>query len=119
MRVGVVDVGANTLRLLVADVGQDGRAVQTDRVQLGLGEDIEDSGAISSRRLVAARRVVRNHAATARRLGCSRVAVVVTSPGRQAANADDRSFEALAGTRGASGPRAERRGGGACSPTTG
>jgi len=90
MRVGVVDVGANTLRLLVADVGPDGlSAVRTDRVQLGLGEDIEDHGAISSERLVAARRVARSHAATARRLGCSRVVVVVTSPGRQAANADD------------------------------
>src|SRR6478672_8526031 len=90
MRVGVVDVGANTLRLLVADVGPDGlSAVRTDRVQLGLGEDIEDRGAISSERLVAARRGARSHAATARRLGCSRVVVVVTSPGRQAANADD------------------------------
>jgi exopolyphosphatase / guanosine-5'-triphosphate,3'-diphosphate pyrophosphatase len=100
MRVGVVDVGANTLRLLVADVGPDGvSAVRTDRVQLGLGEDIEDRGAISSERLVAARRMAKKHAATARRLGCSRTVVVVTSPGRQAANADD-LLEALAGIRG-------------------
>ncbi len=100
MRVGVVDVGANTLRLLVADVSRDGvSAVRTDRVQLGLGEDIEDRGAISSQRLVAARRVARSHAAMAHRLGCSRVVVVVTSPGRQAANADD-LLEALAGIRG-------------------
>jgi exopolyphosphatase/guanosine-5'-triphosphate,3'-diphosphate pyrophosphatase len=90
MRVGVVDVGANTLRLLVADVGPDGvAAVRTDRVQLGLGEDIEDSGAISSGRLAAARRVARKHVATARGLGCSRIVVVVTSPGRQAENAND------------------------------
>jgi exopolyphosphatase/guanosine-5'-triphosphate,3'-diphosphate pyrophosphatase len=101
MRVGVVDVGANTLRLLVADVGAGGvAAVTTDRVQLGLGEDIEDRGAISRARLAAARRVARKHAATARRLGCSRVVVVVTSPGRQAENADE-LLEALAGIRGA------------------
>jgi exopolyphosphatase / guanosine-5'-triphosphate,3'-diphosphate pyrophosphatase len=100
MRVGIVDVGANTVRLLVADVGPDGvSAVQTDRAQLGLGEDIEDSGEISSQHLVAARRVVRNHASTARRLGCARIAVVITSPGRQAANADD-LLDALSRTRG-------------------
>ena len=48
MRVAVVDVGANTLRLLVAV--PDGRSVATvyqEKAQLGLGEEVERYGYIS------------------------------------------------------------------------
>ena len=45
VRVGIVDVGANTVRLLVA-TREEGRlvAVREQRVQLGLGEEIERIG---------------------------------------------------------------------------
>ena len=90
MRVGVIDVGANTLRLLVAARAASGLAVvHRERVQLGLGEFIEQTGAIPPDRIDAAGRAAREQAASARRLGCSRIDVVVTSPGRQAENADD------------------------------
>src|SRR5262249_60490653 len=52
VRVGIVDVGANTVRLLVA--ARDGQLlvpVREDRVQLGLGEEIERNGRISSEKL--------------------------------------------------------------------
>jgi len=52
VRVGIVDVGANTVRLLVA--ARDGRrlvSVREERVQLGLGEEIEHTGRISEEKL--------------------------------------------------------------------
>jgi len=102
MRVGVIDVGANTMRLLVAAGGVDGlEVVHRERVQLGLGESIEQCGSIPDDRLAAARRAAREQAASARKLDCGRLAIVVTSPGRQAENAGD-LVAALARVRGAS-----------------
>jgi exopolyphosphatase/guanosine-5'-triphosphate,3'-diphosphate pyrophosphatase len=90
MRVGVVDVGANTLRLLVAEASARGVAtVHRERVRLGLGEHIEATGALPRAAIEAASSAAREHADTARRLGCARVEIVVTSPGRQAANAGE------------------------------
>jgi exopolyphosphatase / guanosine-5'-triphosphate,3'-diphosphate pyrophosphatase len=87
VRVGIVDVGANTLRLLVA-ARDNGRLipVREQRVQLGLGEEIERSGEISDEKLSEAQTIVRAHVRRARKLGCERIDVLVTSPGRQAAN---------------------------------
>jgi exopolyphosphatase/guanosine-5'-triphosphate,3'-diphosphate pyrophosphatase len=90
VRVGVIDVGANTLRLLVAARAGTGlEIVYRERVQLGLGEFIELTGSIPRDRIEAAGRAAREQAASARRLDCARLEIVVTSPGRQAANADE------------------------------
>src|SRR5436309_2984928 len=90
VRVGIVDVGANTLRLLVA-AREDGRLVplREQRVQLGLGEEIERSGALGEEKLAEAAAVARAHVRRARKLGCDRIDVLVTSPGRQARNGDE------------------------------
>jgi exopolyphosphatase/guanosine-5'-triphosphate,3'-diphosphate pyrophosphatase len=90
VRVGIVDVGANTLRLLVA-AREDGRlvALREQRVQLGLGEEIERSGALGEEKLAEAAAAARAHVRRARRLGCDRIDVLVTSPGRQAHNGDE------------------------------
>jgi exopolyphosphatase/guanosine-5'-triphosphate,3'-diphosphate pyrophosphatase len=91
MRVGVVDVGANTMRLLVATRDARGRleAIREDRTQLGLGEDLERSGgAIGEDKLEAVAAAAAMHVSRARKLGAGRVVVLVTSPGRQAANAE-------------------------------
>jgi exopolyphosphatase/guanosine-5'-triphosphate,3'-diphosphate pyrophosphatase len=87
VRVGIVDVGANTLRLLVA-ARDNGRLVplREQRVQLGLGEEIERFGEISDEKLSEAQTIARAHVRRAHKLGCDRIDVLVTSPGRQAAN---------------------------------
>jgi exopolyphosphatase/guanosine-5'-triphosphate,3'-diphosphate pyrophosphatase len=90
VRVGIVDVGANTLRLLVA-AREEGRlvALREQRVQLGLGEEIERSGALGEEKLAEAAAVARTHVRRARKLGCDRIDVLVTSPGRQARNGNE------------------------------
>ena len=90
VRVAVVDVGANTLRLLVAV--PDGRSVATvhqEKAQLGLGEEVERYGYISDLKCAEAVDVARAQTRRARRLGCERIEILVTSPGRQSANSDE------------------------------
>lgn len=90
MRVGVVDVGANTARLLVADV-VDGQPVpvRETRAPIGLGDEIERRGAISAAKLDEVAAAVGQALGTAHDAGAERVTVLVTSPGRQSANGDE------------------------------
>jgi exopolyphosphatase / guanosine-5'-triphosphate,3'-diphosphate pyrophosphatase len=90
VRVGIVDVGANTVRLLVATRDGDSLiAVREERVQLGLGEQIEKTGRISEEKLEETAATVATRVRRARKLRCTAVEVLVTSPGRQAANGSD------------------------------
>jgi exopolyphosphatase/guanosine-5'-triphosphate,3'-diphosphate pyrophosphatase len=87
MRVGVIDVGANTARLLVADI-QGGRstAVLETRTPVRLGEEIERSGVVSARKIDEVAAAVEHAVDTAWEAGADDLAVLVTSPGRQSAN---------------------------------
>jgi exopolyphosphatase / guanosine-5'-triphosphate,3'-diphosphate pyrophosphatase len=98
--VGIVDVGANTLRLLVGS-SEDGHlvTVREDRVQLGLGEEIERTGRVGEQKLDDAAATVRAHVRRARKLGCSAINVLVTSPGRQAENGAELVARLAAATR--------------------
>lgn len=88
--VGVVDVGSNTMRLLVARPRKGGVArVHEERQQLGLGEDVERLGRISPTKLERAETAAAALAEQTRKLGCSRLEVLVTSPGRQAENGEE------------------------------
>jgi exopolyphosphatase/guanosine-5'-triphosphate,3'-diphosphate pyrophosphatase len=91
VRVAVVDVGANTLRLLVADRAGGGglEPVREERVQLGLGEEIEREGSVSRPKLREVRETAERLLRRARKLGAERIEVLVTSPGRQSANAPE------------------------------
>lgn len=90
MRVGVIDVGSNTVRLLVAArAGSALVPLREDRAFLGLGEEVESYGYISEAKLHETARYVRAQAAAAREFGLHELEVVVTAPGRQSANADD------------------------------
>lgn len=90
MRIGVIDVGSNTTRLLVASARPDG-LVSLDRkkVRLALGEEIERFGAVSAVHLAAAAKAVRSMAGAARRKQVASLDVFLTAPGRQASNADE------------------------------
>jgi exopolyphosphatase / guanosine-5'-triphosphate,3'-diphosphate pyrophosphatase len=104
MRVGIVDVGANTVRLLVAAPDGAGgvRPVRAERTQLGLGGEIERSGGtIGSEKLEEAAAVAKDYVRRARRARCDAIEILVTSPGRQAANGEA-LVEALEGATGVS-----------------
>jgi exopolyphosphatase / guanosine-5'-triphosphate,3'-diphosphate pyrophosphatase len=90
MRIGVIDVGSNTTRLLVANAGPDGlAALETQKLRLSLGEEIERFGAVSAVHCAAAVKAVREMAATARRSQVASLDVFLTAPGRQASNAPE------------------------------
>lgn len=90
MRVGVVDVGANTARLLVAEQTVDGLLrVAEERVPLGLGAEVERGGEISDGKLAEVQEAAYQLVGTARAARAERIDVLVTSPGRQAANGQD------------------------------
>jgi exopolyphosphatase / guanosine-5'-triphosphate,3'-diphosphate pyrophosphatase len=88
--VGVIDVGSNTIRLLVAKRRKASLfRVHEEREPLGLGDDVEFHGRIAEPKLARAAAVAGELAEHARSLGCTTIEVLVTSPGRQAANGDD------------------------------
>jgi exopolyphosphatase/guanosine-5'-triphosphate,3'-diphosphate pyrophosphatase len=89
MTVGIVDVGSNTVRLLVAQVrGGELVALREEREHLFLGEDVERDGRLSGERIREVARRAGGYAASARRLGAREIDVIVTAPGRQSANGD-------------------------------
>jgi exopolyphosphatase/guanosine-5'-triphosphate,3'-diphosphate pyrophosphatase len=89
---GVVDVGSNTVRLLVA---AHGKPVLSLRATLGLGACVERSGEITESKLVETADHVSRFVAAAREAGAQDVEVLITSPGRQAANGQE-LLEAIA-----------------------
>src|SRR4051812_21571469 len=87
MRVGVIDVGSNTTRLLVAGARSDGLdTLETQKVRLALGAEIERHGAVSAVHVAAAAKAVRGMANAARRKRIASLDVFLTAPGRQATN---------------------------------
>ena len=89
MKVGIIDIGSNTVRLLAAEAGRCGAvtALREERRQIGLGDAIERRGRIPGAKLSEAADCARSYAKLARRIGCDRLEVVVTAPGRQSSNA--------------------------------
>jgi exopolyphosphatase / guanosine-5'-triphosphate,3'-diphosphate pyrophosphatase len=87
MNVAVIDVGSQTVRLLVAR--RDGGSLQAVRAQkgfLGLGFEVERLGRLSDEKLRETVEHVRSLARTARKEGAVRVETLVTAPGRQSEN---------------------------------
>jgi len=89
MNVAVVDVGSNTIRLLVAARSRTGLScVARGKRAVGLGADVERLGAVSAAKLGEAAECVGAFATEARAAGAVGLDIVVASPGRQARNAD-------------------------------
>lgn len=90
MSVGVLDVGSNTIRLLVARV-ERGEVVPVgkEKVRLPLGEEIERYGFVSDVHVSQAAKAVRRLTGIARDHGVDTLDVFLTAPGRQSRNADE------------------------------
>ena len=90
MRAAAIDVGSNTVRLLVASL-EDGlvKPVQEERTAVGLARDVERTGRIPDEKIDRAARIARRYARDAAKLGAARVEVLVTAPARQSANGDE------------------------------
>src|SRR4051794_36604985 len=89
-RVAVIDVGANTVRLLVAELHAGvASPLEEDKEQLSLGAEVERNGRIPRALVGETADVVGRFAARARTLGAVQLEVLLTSPGRQAQNGAD------------------------------
>jgi exopolyphosphatase / guanosine-5'-triphosphate,3'-diphosphate pyrophosphatase len=88
VRASVIDVGSNTMRLLVAEQGRRGPdTILSRRAYVGLATDIERDGWISAEKLAHVRELAARYAVLARDSGVERLEVLVTAPGRQSGNA--------------------------------
>lgn len=88
MRLAIIDVGSNTVRLLVADRVAEGIVpVTEEKHQISLGAEVARHGHISDEKLLESGRTAREYAAIARALGSDRIETLVTAPGRQSDNA--------------------------------
>jgi len=84
VRVAVIDVGSNTARLLVAEIGRDGTVTElTARgVHLALADGLARDEQLRGRKIVQAADVARRFALVAGRHGVDRMETIVTAPGR-------------------------------------
>jgi exopolyphosphatase/guanosine-5'-triphosphate,3'-diphosphate pyrophosphatase len=90
IRVGAIDCGTNSIRLLVADIDpQTGSLVDLQRRMeiVRLGHGVDRTGEIAPESMERTLRVTREYAVTCRELGAERVRFVATSASRDARNA--------------------------------
>ncbi len=100
MRIGIIDIGSNTARLLVAGVNDEGiERIQERRSFLGLGDAIERTGGLPEAKLAEIAKLANSYAAAARSAGIDVLDVIVTAPGRQAGNGDELVGRLQAATR--------------------
>src|SRR2546428_10293506 len=88
MRLSTIDVGSNTVRLLVADVldGATWRVVDQDQTITRLGERLARSGALGEAPMARTLAVVRGYVERGVRLGARDIRIVATSAVREASN---------------------------------
>ena len=88
VKVAIIDVGSNSVRLLVASVGE--ARPEAARIAIGSTSGSETTrtalGRISRSKLEETREVAARFARTARKKGADRLETIVTAPGRQSSN---------------------------------
>src|SRR5262245_25118335 len=100
MRIAAIDVGSNTVRLLVATL-EDGSVtpVRQERTAVGLAREIERSGRIPAEKISRAAQVAGRYSRDAAKLGAARIEVLVTAPARQSRNGSELVEAITAATR--------------------
>ena len=90
-RVAAVDCGTNSLRLLIADVREDGRLADVHREMriVRLGQGVDANGALAPEAIERTRVALADYAALMREYGVGRIRMVATSATRDAANRED------------------------------
>ena len=91
-RVGAIDCGTNSIRLLVAEVdAATGQLVDLDRQMrvVRLGQDVDHTGRLAPEALERTLRATRDYADRCAELGVERVRFVATSASRDAENRQD------------------------------
>src|SRR5262245_3464952 len=88
VRRAVIDVGTNSVKLLIADVrGREGSPVFEDSKQTRLGEGFYVNHRLSANAISKTAEAVANYARIAKEQGSVRIEVIATSAARDAANA--------------------------------
>ena len=87
-RIAAIDIGANSVRQIVADVTPDGTITVVDEMKAAprLGADLDVTGVLGSAAMERAAEAVGRMATLARQLGASRIEAVATSAVRDADN---------------------------------
>ncbi len=88
MRVAVVDIGTNSTRVLVADVGEDGTVIELERVSTvtRLGQGVDASGALAPEAMQRVFDTLSGYRALMCEHGVTDAMAVLTSAVRDAAN---------------------------------
>ena len=90
MILGCIDIGSNTTRLLVAEVGDGAlRELTAERVFTCIRKSLDRSGCIPAEKVAETAAVVAAQARRARELGATEVVAVATAAIRDAANRDE------------------------------
>ncbi len=90
-RVAAIDCGTNSIRLLVADAGEDGRLTDVTRLMriVRLGQGVDATGAFAPEAIERTRVALGEYAEIIRDTGATAVRMVATSATRDASNRDD------------------------------
>lgn len=97
--IAAIDIGSNSIRMVIAQVETDGRVQVLEQFQRAarLGQDVFRQGRLRAQSMRAAVAILRDYAQRLKTLDVRRVRAVATSTGREATNADtllDRIFMA-------------------------
>jgi len=90
IRIAAIDIGSNSIRQIVADVGSRGaiRVVDEMKAAPRLGAGVQETGELAESGMRAALEALQRMATLARQLGCARVEAVATSAVRDARNGE-------------------------------